>query len=306
MSTAANIKRFIRPAILISEVFHPWLSEKGVVADAIGRVADDGFYSAVEVANIPDPNERMRVGEIVRSHALDLTCWMSFVLVQNGLNLSSIDTALRERSVRRIIDEIEPAVECGAKVMALLSGPDPGVALRAKATEQLICSIREIWDGIVQSGAELTLALEPLDRGAHKNALIGPTAEFIDLARRVREFCPSFGVSWDSAHVTLCEDDLLTSLRQSCPIVTQIHLANAVTDRGSELYGDFHMPLGAPGFLDVSVIADIFRIIAQEQAFAGYRPLVSVEIRTSSTQDPWQVEEEGRLAIVAAWEELHK
>ena len=44
----------------------------------------------------------------------------------------------------------------------------------------------------------LTLLLEPLDRGAHKDNFIGPTPEAVAILREVHQSQPNVLLSWDS------------------------------------------------------------------------------------------------------------
>ena len=269
-----------RPSILMSETHNPCMYDRGVIADAIARVIDDGFYRSVEIADVPDVADRRRIREIIRQSDVALTQWMSMTLVTEGLNLSSLDEDLRKRSVERMIDMIGPALECGTVRMSVLSGSDPGPPLRAKAIEQLYASLMELCEA-VEENAPMSLMLEPLDRDADKNHLLGPTAEFVALFRRIRESFPSAGVSWDSAHVSLCGEDFLQSFDAARDVTVGIHLANAVLDRSDERFGDRHMDVGPPGVLTVDKIAELFRRGIASGFLPEVKPSVAVEIRTA-------------------------
>ena len=288
------------PSILLSETHFPYSSQRGVIAEAVARVVEQGFYRSVDIGYVAEAADRRRIGELVRANDLLLTQWTSMVLTAEKLNLSSPDEELRARSVGRVKACIEPAVECGASGFAVLSGPDPGPALRAEATDQLVRSLLELGEALA-CVSSIRLVLEPLDRGAHKNALIGPTSESIALMNRIRPRYPDAGLSWDTAHAALCGEDILESLAGAVPYIAEIHLANAVLDRREPDFGDHHMAFGARGFLNVERIAALFERAVEAGLFFKRKPCVAVEIRTGPGADPWATEAQGRRILTDAW-----
>jgi len=289
-----------KPSILMSETHNPYMYDKGVIADAIARVADEGFYRSIEIADVPDAGDRKRIGDTIRKSDIALTQWMSMTLAREGLSLSSAEEAARRKSVARMKEMIGPALECGVEALAVLSGPDPGPGLRGQATEQLYASLMELCEAL-EEHAPMRLVLEPLDREAHKNGLLGPTPEFVALFRRIRRTFPSAGVSWDSAHVSLCGEDYLESFAAAREVMVGIHLANAILDRADERFGDHHMDVGPPGFLTVEGIAEIFRRGIENRVFSRARPPTAIEIRTAPGGDPWETAARGRLILEEAW-----
>ncbi len=292
-----------KPSILLDETHFAYRTAKGVFADAVARVADEGFYRGVSIFEVSDASDRRRIGKIVQSHELTLTQWMSMVLATENLNLSSLDETVRSKSVARIKDYMEQGVECGASDIAVLSGPDPGPAIRTKATECLYRSLCELCQAL-STFDNMNLTLEPLDREADKKGLIGPTKEAVALIQRVRKSFPDIDISWDTAHSLLCGEDLIESLAAVRPYLTQIHLANPVLDRSCTDFGDAHIPLGAPGLLDIETVDVIFRKAIEMEIFVSHTPCVAVEIRTPNGSDPWETEALGRETLQKAWDTL--
>ena len=100
------------------------------------------------------------------------------------------------------------------------------------------------------------VVIEPLDYFAHKKATLGSTDEAIEICRRLA------GSDLDA--------DALHRYRPSDPEPrrrgggrspkpdrgwSDFHFCNAVTDTRNPLFGDRHLPFGAPGVVDVDVIA---------------------------------------------------
>ncbi len=230
MTQLTEMKTSIIPSVLLSETHFAYCRRKDCIGDAVARVADDGFYGGVEIADIPDASERERIGSVVQAYGLRLIQWMSMVLVTENLNLSSLDESLRKQTVARMKGLTDQAAQCTASGFAVLSGPDPGPQLRKDATEQLYKSMCELAEALKQYHP-MALILEPLDRDAHKNGLLGPTREVVELMARLRRQFPNVGVSWDTAHVALCDEDILQSFKTAHSYIRQIHLADAVLDR---------------------------------------------------------------------------
>ncbi len=292
---------YFTPSILLSETHFFHRKDKGTIAAAVDRVAGEGFYKGIEIADIADPEDQKHIGRIIRGRSIRLVYWTSMILHEEKLNLSALDEDLRTKSVLRIKEELRAAAECGAACFAVLSGPDPGPINRAAATEKLCRSLGELAEAI-ETYPGMRLLLEPLDREAHKNALIGPIEEAAALVMRIRRLHPKFGISWDTAHAALCGEDILDSIKAFSSNIAQIHLANAVLDRTNPQFGDHHMPIGKPGFLNSKVIAALFRQAIECELFGKNKPGVSVEVRTLQQADPWENETQCRRVLMEAWE----
>ncbi|OFX18196.1 MAG: hypothetical protein A2Z18_01200 [Armatimonadetes bacterium RBG_16_58_9] len=296
----SEMRHVFTPGILLGETHYAFRTARGVIADAVARVADEGFYGGVEISDVSDVADRKRIENTVQAHGLRLTQWMTTLLITEKLNLSSLDEDLRCRSVARMKQQMNFTAECGAHSFALFSGPDPGPGLRAKATQQLYVSFCELSEALT-SYHPMRLIFEPLDRDAYKNGLIGPMSEAADLVRRVRCCYPNVGLCWDSAHVALCGEDVLESILAYHEFVDQIHLANAVLDRSYPDFGDRHMPLGVPGFLTTEMMAKVIGRVVSAGFPRKSHPMLSVEIRTPDGGDPWLTEAWGRRALEQAW-----
>lgn len=264
-----------KPSILISETHFPYRNIEEVIADAVEQIAEEAFFTGVEIPVITKKSDRKRIGRIVRTCKFTLTMWVTWKLAEEKLNISSIDETLRKKSITRLKEYLAIAVECGASRFALVSGTDPGASVRAEAIECLHTSLCEL----CEAGAavdSLQIVLEPLDRGAHKNGLIGPTNEFVPLINRIRQLFDNISISWDTAHIALCGDDVFESLTASQDLIDGIHLSNAVLDPSNKMFGDHHIRIGKPGFLTIEMIASIFEKAKKIGIFKGCRPCVSV------------------------------
>ena len=295
-----NMKSSFRPSALVSELLFPYLGTRGVVGDAVARIADEGFYEGVEIATVDDAGERRCIGSIVGAHELSINCWASLVLADDGLNLSSTDATVRKRTVARLEQLMEEAAEMGTAGFGINSGPDPGPAARDDALESLfesVCALSET----AATYAPMFVLFEALDRGVDKNGLIGPTAECVRFIQRVRAEGGTSQIAWDTSHTALCGEDLCTSLAACRDLVYEIHLANPVTEASSPLHGDTHQPFGPPGLLDAPDLAEVLAAAAELGLFEKRRTFMAAEIRTPGGGDPWETEARGRQTLESAW-----
>ena len=299
-----NLKNAFRPSLLLSQTHFQNKFKKGIIASAVERITDEKFYQAVEIDIIYDRSDRKRIEKVVRSHNLILIQWLTTILLNENLNLSAMNESVRRKSVLRSISFFDKACECGVKNIAVLSGVDPGSKLRRKAIENLFISLCELLE-VLSKYKGMQLLIEPLDRGAHKNFLIGPTDESISLLNRVSKVYKNIGIVWDSAHVALCGEDIENSFLKSSSYIKGIHLSNAILDKNHIKYGDYHMPIGGPGFLTIEKISSLFSKAIEAGLFYKKKPNVAVEIQTQVGENPWDTEAKCRKILEDAWMKLN-
>ncbi|WP_080875999.1 sugar phosphate isomerase/epimerase family protein [Oceanobacillus timonensis] len=264
------------PSLLIPEVFHPFKREKGFTADVIENMVMDNFYKSIELGDGFDKTERKRILELTEKNNLIVTQWLTFLIEENKLDISSLDSNLRLKTVNKIKDSLYTSAEIGTKNIAIVTGEDPGVEHWADGIEGLYESLCEIAETAKEY--EINLLIEPLDRFAHKKRIIGTTDETITLLNRVREKHDNVGIAFDTAHAALNGEDILESLEKGRSLIHQIHFSNAILDSNSNLYGDFHMEIGTPGFLTIEKISSILRKV-EELRIQENGLRVAVEVR---------------------------
>lgn len=269
------------PSCLIPEVYSPWQTQPGFVARQIERIAKEGFYRSIEISRVLEATDRAAIRSICAEHGLYVSMWLTAMLEANGLDLTSVDESLRQRSAEAIKQALPEAAACGARTISLVGGSDPGPDLRRRGYDSCYASLMEIC--AAASGLGMTVMFEPLDRFAHKKRLVGPADEAVEVFERVRATYPDFGFAFDTAHTELNEEDIEASLALAKAQVANVHLSNAVLDKASPLYGDHHMMPGAPGFLTVeraaAIVAAVVRLgIAPERGLP-----VAVEARARPT-----------------------
>jgi len=291
-----NVDKLLIPGLILCETHFAYRKEKGVVAEAVAQVAEEGFFGGIAIAEVDNGEDRKRIRKTVESHGIALTQWTSMVLGDENLDLCSTDSHLRTRSVARITERISQAAECGVSNIGILCGPDPGEDRRAAATEALYESLNRLCE-VVATYPGMRLLIEPQDRDIHKKGLIGPTAEAVAIVERLQESFPVPGLCLDTGHAVLLGEAPEQSLECLGSCVLEIHFSNPVLDHAHPAFGDTHGPPGPPGVSDVEDFARVLTRGVETGILARRRPIVSVEIRTAPGADPWETVERSKTAL---------
>ena len=280
-----RLKERFFPSLLVSESFFPLLGNEEELYRTVEQILSEHYYKRMESGSLKTPWARTRFIKLVKELNIGFTQWITNDINERKLNPSTTDSALRKRTIREICDLVDIAGESGADRVAMVSGPDPGEVLR----EDALKGIEEVLVAVSEKMTEypgMILLLEPLDRGAHKNNLIGPSSDSVMLMEKVNKIHNNCLLSWDSAHMALNKEDLSESLSVCGKYIGHIHLANAILDPAMEGYGDWHMAMGAPGFLDVKCGRKILRDTAAVLE-SGQLMGVSIESRCQPGSDPF-------------------
>ncbi len=253
-----------------------------------------GLFKAVELATIIDPTERSRVSRILTDSQLKCVYLGGITILNEGLNLSSLDESIRAEAVKRLSCLMDDAEDLGAALFLVSSGPDPDGHLRNEALAQLrrsICALCEHASDIA-TDQPMTVTLEHYDRDIHHRFLLGPSSETSQFARAVREEHANFGITLDQSHVAQLGETPSSALKELGDAICHVHLANCVVrDSSSPLYGDCHPPFGIDGGEIGKEEISSFVLALQEGGYfdrsAPYgKPIVSIEVRTPGNANP--------------------
>ena len=286
----------ILPSAHLYEVFMPIADDEKIMTDILDEIAEIDFYKGVELGMFFQPQYRKKVRRIVEQKQYQLTQWGTPYLLRNKLNLSSLDAALRKKSVEYAIELVKLIAETGATNYGLPSGDYPGDEKKEQAKEVLFDSLSAIHEEVSKYEG-MHIVLEPLDRYAYKKQLIGPMPEVAEWFKALQKANPNIYIHWDSAHEVLGEIDLIESVNLARPYLAQFHLCNCIADKGHPCFGDLHMDVGAPpdfktwGFLTPEVGARILREVASFDTTPGIKnTYCALEVRSHPGDDLWAKE----------------
>ncbi|MFQ5614163.1 MAG: sugar phosphate isomerase/epimerase family protein [Anaerolineae bacterium] len=261
--------------------FPETLGGEGPIVETVGRIAEDPFFTGIEIGWIKDPGVRAETRAILEQSRLQVGYAAQSALLVQKLDLNSLDETGRRRAVDQLRAGVDEAAEMGARRVAFLSGPDPGDAGRPAALEALIKSVKDACAYAGERG--IALACETFDRQIDKKRLIGPSDEAADFARVVRQDYPDFGLLYDLSHQPLLFEQSEPALTLLKDVLVHAHVGNCVLEPGNPAYGDLHPRFGWPGGCnDVAELVEFLRALFKIGYLAegkAERPWIGFEVK---------------------------
>jgi sugar phosphate isomerase/epimerase len=281
----------------------PEAAKKGeAFLGALRKIAEDDFFSVVEIAKVKDPLVRKNALQILTLSRLEVGFSGASALLEGRHNLNALEEEKRREAVQVAIEAYEEAREMGARFFSLISGPDPADR-REEAFALLVQSLREICAHAERS-EKIPIVLETFDSAIDKCCLIGPSTDALRLVNAVSKDFPLFSLMLDLSHLPLLHERPTESLRILKGHIGHIHLGNCfLADKNHPAYGDSHPPLGIPGGInDVDEVADFLKGLFEVGYLAeGKRPRISLEIKPRPGDDADAVLAGSKRVLLEAW-----
>ncbi len=276
--TEQNLKSVARPGMMVSQLAPTANGTEGETLRAVEYVLEADFFEAVQTVEVLDAGERRAIGAAVAAAGRSMTYCTARVQNRRDLNLSDLDDAARRRAVDAMRIAVDEAREQQADYLMLISGPSPrDQALRPQALRVLAESLDVLCNAAAENPS-VTLLVEPLDVAVHKKGTLGYTAEAAQMVRELRATHANVGLCLDTSHILLNRESPVSCLRRAGEFAPELHICNCCLDPEHESYGDYHIPLGAPGPLDLRGVGEILRGARQAGYLSpGTRPAVYYE-----------------------------
>jgi len=276
---------------------------EGPILETLQKIAEDDFFTAVEVTWMKDPEIRQKAKDLLETSHLAVAYGAQPRLLINKLNINSFDEEDRKSAVEQVKEGVDDAYELGAKGLGFLSGKDPGENMREKAFELLLASTKEIC-AYAQTKGDLKIALEVFDFDVDKKCLIGP----VDLARRyaeeVRKEFKNFGLMVDLSHIPLLRESIQESILPVKDYIIHAHIGNCIMkDKNQTGYGDEHPRFGIKGGEnDVAELTEYLRVLLD----IGYLnpdnpPFLSFEVKPLPGESPEVIIANTKRTLKEAW-----
>ncbi|MCW4020994.1 MAG: sugar phosphate isomerase/epimerase, partial [Candidatus Bathyarchaeota archaeon] len=186
-------------------IYPETLRGEGPVLETVSKIAADESFGAVEISWIKDPNIRSKVAGLLEFAFMDIVyCGGPPVLVQK-LDMNSFDENVRSAAVKNVKQLVDEAYSVGARIIAVLSGPDVEPNKREKAKSLMADSLKEVCKYAQDKAKDYTLmvSLEYFDQEHDKKLLLGPTKDSADVIGRVKDEYDNVGLTVDLSHLPL-------------------------------------------------------------------------------------------------------
>ncbi|KPV63582.1 MAG: Xylose isomerase-like TIM barrel [Candidatus Bathyarchaeota archaeon BA1] len=289
--------------------FPETLDGEGPILETARKICKDAFFSSIEVSWVKDPATRIKLAKMLDAAHLDVIFCGGPPILMQGINLNSMDLAVRNKAVddvKRLVDE---AYDMNAKILVVCSGPDPAREERDQAKDHLIESLREICRYAGQKAKDYTLfvSLENFDRDVHRKLLIGPTAEAVEIAEGVKEDYGNFGLTVDLSHLPLLKENSEEALSLAKDHLCHVHIGNCVVkDRSHPLYGDQHPRFGIGGGENNVKELSYFLKALKDIGYFGRKtattlPVVSFEVKPTTDETSEIVIANSKRVFLDAW-----
>lgn len=266
---------FCTVSIVHFMAFPNTIGGEGPIVETIGVIAEDPFFTGIEVGWMKDPKVRAEAKAVLDNAHIRIGYGAQPSLLLQGLNLNSLDEGERKKAIAQLKSNVDEAAEMGAKRVGFLSGKDPGDADRPAAFDLLVESVKEVSGYARDKG--LALVCETFDREIDKKCLIGPSEYAAEFASAVKVDYPEFGLMYDLSHQPLLYEEAEPALTLLKDHLVHAHVGNGVVDPDTPGFGDLHPRFGWPGGCnDVDELVDFMRALFK----VGY-------LAEGKTELPW-------------------
>ncbi len=303
-----SLSNYMKVGIVHFMAYPSTIKGEGPVLETITKIAEDDFFSAIEITQIKDSSVRKKVADLLKSSHMEVGFGAQPLLLTTKLDINSADEEERQKAIAQIKMGVDQAYDVGASRLAFLSGKDPGDAGRAQATERLIDSIKQIC-AYAKSKGDLAITLETFDRNIEKMALVGPSVEAAKIAEIIKADYPDFGLMIDLSHLPQLGETSAESLNATKDHIVHIHIGNCVVkDKSHPAYGDKHPRFGIEGGEnDVDELVDFLKALF-DVGYLGYGkdplPIVAFEVQGVGDEKPEIVIANAKRTLLEAWAKL--
>jgi sugar phosphate isomerase/epimerase len=288
---------------------YPVMRDEGPILESAEAVARDDFFNVLEVRRSEQPGVHEGLRRIADVSGISLGIGAQPCLLIAKLSLNDPDDAGRRAAIAEAKKSIDAAYELGARITAILSGPDPGEAERPAAMERLVDSCVELCQYAQAQARDYAVwvSFEQFDDAIDKKCLIGSATLAAELADRVKEQVHNFGLLVDLSHLPLLGETAVETLSIVGPHLIHAHVGNAImSDREHAGYGDMHPRFGHPaGENGVEELKDFLAALVYtgyfERDLPTRKPVVTFEVKPLPGESSELVIANTKRAFREAW-----
>jgi sugar phosphate isomerase/epimerase len=298
-----SLQSYMKVGIVHFMAFPETMKGEGPILETVKKIAEDDFFSAIEVTSIKDAAQREAVAKVLKDSRMAVGFGGQPALLSAKLDLNSLEEEKRKAAVDRIKACVDEAATLGAQAVAMLSGPDPGAAHREQGISQLIKSLKEICE-YAKSHNDPAVILETFDAEIDKCCLIGPSTDALRVAKEVKAGFPKFGLMVDLSHLPLQKETPHQALGMLKDHLLHIHIGNCVMkDKSHPAYGDVHPGFGCPGSeVDVPEVTSFLRALFEVGYLKeGKRPVVAFEVKPMAGESSEAIIAGAKRTLLEAW-----
>ncbi len=286
-----SIYRYMKLGIVHFKAFPQATTGEGPIVETLRKIAEDDFWTAVEVGWMKDPKVRHEATKLLETSHLEVCYANQPRIFSQKLDLNSTDPKERKKAVGAMKNGVDEAFQLGASCMRVFSGKHPGEEKKEEAKKILIDSLREVC-AYTNAQGPMGIYMKVFDYDIDKCYLIGHFKDASDVAGVLHGEFPNFGVLADLSHFPLLRETPEASIPLVAGFPMHFHIGNcAFRDRRHPGYGDLQPRFGmAGGEVDTPQVRDYFRLLLDLKLLdPEKRPVLSAEVRPLLAEDTSEV-----------------
>ncbi len=299
---------------LVHFMAFPVIKDEGPILESARYVAQDDFWDVLEVRRSEQPGMHAQLKALADQAGMKLGVGAQPGLLINKLSLNDPDEGGRRAAIEEVKRSIDAAYEMEARIVALLTGKDPGEGdARARQLDLLVDSLAELCS-YSQSKAEDYVAwvsVETFDHKTDKSCLLGPTDRAAEVIARVKaQGAANVGLTLDLSHLPMQEEEYADALTMASEHLIHIHVGNCVcADPSLPGYGDNHPRFGYPGSENgVEELATFLGALSYSGYFGSEvptgKPVVTFEVKPMPGEESEIVLAQTKRVFKRAWAAL--
>jgi len=301
-----SIYKFMKVGLIHFMAYPETMKGEGPILETLQKIAEDDFFTAVEVSWIKDAEVREKAKKLLEVSHLTVAYGAQPRLLVKKLNLNSFDEAERKEAIDEVKAGVDEAYEIEAKSLAFLSGTDPGGQEREQAIKLLVSSAKEIC-AYAKSKGDLGITLEIFDQEIDKRCLIGPAKDARRVAEEVRKEFNNFGLMVDLSHLPLLGESPTQAIIPVKDYLVHAHMGNCILkDKEHPGYGDQHPRFGIKGGEnDVEELTEYLKVLLDIGFLNSQNPpIVSFEVKPLADESSEVVIANAKRVLKEAWAKI--
>ena len=301
-----NWKNYFKLGNIHFMAYPQCIKGEGPILETMTKLVEDPFFEMIEITWIKDPEVRKKVRDLLQFSKMTIGYGAQPPLLIEKLDLNSLNREERMKAVNKVKECLDEADYLGAKSLAVLSGKNPEKEFQEEAKVALVQSLKELCGYGAKKG--IRIILEAFDYDIDKCCLVGPSGVTAEIAQKIKEEYPDFGIIYDLSHVPLLREDPKQALKLLKNHLVHIHIGNClIKDKSHPAYGDNHPPFCIP---EGENCVEELRYFLEALFEIGYlakgkeRSTISFEVKPLADQDPDQIITSSKKVLEEAWKKL--
>jgi sugar phosphate isomerase/epimerase len=295
---------------LVHFMAFPNATEKEPLLDSVRYLAKDDFWDVIEVKRSEEPGVHQALKELAEQAGMKIGVGAQPWLLTQKLSLNDPDEAGRKAAIDEVKKSIDAAYEMDARIVAVLTGKDPGPAERDHQLDLLVDSLTQLCKYSQEKAQDYVawISVETFDYDVDKACLLGPTDRAADCISRVKAAGVSnIGLTIDLSHLPMLREDYAECLSLAAEHLIHVHVGNCVcADPALPGYGDLHPRFEYPGGENG---VNELRLFLEALTYVGYfrsevptpKPIVTFEVKPMPGEDSEIVLAQTKRIFRRAW-----